>query len=846
MKRQERPDTHSDVRRFLESLWQNGDVRELRIPRWNAYGQTASGYFDSPDKLGDAVTAWDGKANLYVTLNPVNPDLLFRANNRVNERAENTTADVDIVHRRWFYLDIDPVRPAGISSTEEEREAALATLTSLNAFLSSTGWPEPLTAMSGNGYYALYRIDLPNTREAGALVKTVLESLAARFDTAAAHIDTSVHNASRIAAVIGTLKRKGDPTPDRPHRRSQLVSVPQELNVVSEELLMAIANQVPKSPKPPPNPNGNRVKGSGSLQDLLDRQGIEYRAQPPDSQGTTWYHVRRCPFHDDGDDFECGVGQKLPDGPLAGKCFHPEGTGKGWREFKAALGIQLPSPAVAIPGLKEAPCLEPTEFPLTESGNGELFAWLYGDRIRFDHARQRWLLWDQHRWAEDLDGEVFRLTKDATRLRYRSAEQVDDPERRKRIASFAIGSESRQRIESAMALAKRERPIADPGTHWDQQPWLLGIGNGVLDLKTGLLRQGIPEDRITMYVPIDFDLHAPTHRWSAFLEEVFQGDRDLIDFIQRAVGYSLTGSTAEQVLFMCYGSGSNGKSVFLTILRWLAGGYALNIPFTALELQQRATISNDIASLAGRRLVTSSETNESTRLNEARIKALTGGDPITARFLYHEAFTFVPSAKFWLSVNQLPQVRDDSHGFWRRVRVIPFRRRFSDGEADRELASKLHGELPGILAWAVRGALSWQSSGLLPPASVSSATEAYRQDSDELSGFIADCCVVAEGAHVQPGKLYDAYQQWAEKMGIPLRQRNTLNLFSRRIRERFQAGRSNGERVYRGIGLVAEDRDGYSVPFHKPPLSPSRVEDFMKKESLSVPSVPVPDDKVAP
>jgi len=833
----------ADIELFLNTIWLPGEVRELRSPKYNKYGHTLSGYFDSPAALAKAAVDYDGKANLYITLNPVNPTLIARAHNRVNDRAEHATADADVLRRRWFYLDIDPVRPSGISSSETEREAALATLNLVTDYLSSTGWPLPVTAMSGNGYYALYRIDLPNSLETAALLQAVVEALASQFDASTVHIDTTVYNASRIAALVGTVKRKGDNLPERPHRRSCIVTVPHDISVVSEELLRAVAAQAVKYNTPAYSPGSSGIGQGDSLRDALDRLGVEYHVQAPDAQGFTWYHVRRCPLHDDGQDFECGVGQRLPGGPLAGKCFHPEGTGKGWREWKAALGIQISSSTVVTPAVGDTPSSEPAGFSLTDSGNAELFAWLYGDRVRFDHARQRWLLWNQHRWVEDVDGEVYRLAKEATRLRYRSAERVDDPEHRKRIAAFAIGSESRQRIESALSLAKRERPIADPGTHWDQQPWLLGVGNGVVDLRTAVLRQGIPEDHITMYVPIEFNLETRADRWLSFLHEIFLADKELISFIQRAVGYSLTGSTSEQVLFLSYGNGSNGKSVFLTVLRWLAGGYALNIPFTALELQQRATISNDIATLAGRRLVSSSETNESTRLNEARIKALTGGDPITARFLYHEAFTFVPLAKFWLSVNHLPQVRDDSHGFWRRVRVIPFQRCFSDAEADRDLADKLHGELPGILAWAVRGALLWQSSGLRPPASVSNATEAYREDSDEISKFIGDCCVVADSARTLPGNLFSAYQHWTERMGVPAGQRLTANAFGRRMRERFQAGKSNGERVCRGVGLLTEDRGALSVPFHKSPLSSPRVEDFVKNRSFSVPSVPVDDEE---
>ncbi|MDA0734837.1 MAG: phage/plasmid primase, P4 family [Chloroflexi bacterium] len=463
---------------------------------------------------------------------------------------------------------------------------------------------------------------------------------------------------------------------------------------------------------------------------------------------------------------------------------------------------------------------EVNSFPLTDAGNAELFAHLYGDQLRHDHARGRWLVWGGHRWAPDVDGEIYRLAKEAARTRYRAALDIEDLDFRKKVSEFAVRSESRQKLDACLALARSEYPIADAGFDWDTGPFLMGVENGVVDLRTGKLRPGVQEDRITMRVPVQYDERAECPRWEQFLHQVFQCDEQLIGFLQRAVGYSLTGSVREQVLFLCHGSGANGKSVLLTILRHLLGDYAMNIPFTVLELQQRPSLTNDLAAMAGRRLVTSSETNESTRLNEARIKALTGGDPITARFLYSESFTFEPVAKFWLAVNHLPQVRDDSHGFWRRVRVLPFKQRFHGDDADQDLVDKLYRELPGILAWAVQGALNWQVVGLAAPEVVLMATEAYREESDELAGFINDCCVVIDGIRVEPGKAFTQYQHWAEGQGIPLRQRLGLRTFGTRMKERFIAISTNGKRYYTGVGLKVQgqDSDGLTATFHKPPL----------------------------
>ena len=789
-----------DILRFVELLWRPGDVREVRIPKYNKYGHTASGYFDSPESLAESAAKWDGKANLYFTLNPVNPALMARASNRIADKAETTSADVDVIRRRSLFIDIDPDRPSGISSTEDERQAARLVLDEVVPFLDNKDWPQPIVAMSGNGWYLLYPISLPNDPSSLELVQGVLVSLATRFNNEAVHIDTTVCNAARLAGLIGSMKVKGDFLTDRPHRRSQLESVPQQLAVISEELLAELAAEQSQPEANLPK-DGSIFNGSTPLlEELLQSRHIEYRTQPLDGNGVTWYHVEKCPFHyDECHPFECGVGQKLPDGPYAGKCFHAETEPRGWQEWKVALGLTFSKNGQSLnPKDKNGP------FPLTDAGNAELFAALYGHILRFDHARNRWLIWEEHRWAPDSDGEVRRLAKKAARVRYRTALDIEDLDLRGKTASSAVRSESRQRLDACLALARSEHPIADSGMTWDPDPYLLGVANGVVDLRTGMIRSGHPDDRLTMQVPVQYDVKAECPRWQQFLHQVFQRDGELIGFVQRALGYSLTGSVREQVLFLCYGTGSNGKSVFLDMLRNVLGDYAMNIPFTVLELQQRPSLTNDLASMAGRRLVTSSETNESTRLNEARIKALTGGDPITARFLYSESFTYEPVAKFWLAVNHLPRVRDDSYGFWRRVRVLPFNEQFTGDDADKGLPFKLLEELPGILNWGVQGALNWRLVGLAPPSAVMTATQAYRKDNDELDGFVADCCVVADGVRAEPGHLFSEYQRWSKEQGILERHRLGSRSFGTRIRERFgDSVSSNGKRYFLGIGLKA-------------------------------------------
>jgi putative DNA primase/helicase len=448
---------------------------------------------------------------------------------------------------------------------------------------------------------------------------------------------------------------------------------------------------------------------------------------------------------------------------------------------------------------------------LTDTGNAENLASLYGNEVRFDWRRRRWLLWRNHRWETDRDGHIARLAVEAARGRYAQAENIPDLKERQRVATWAIVSESRMRIEACISLTRSRRPIADSGENWDSDIWLLGMRNGVVDLKTGELHPGQPDDRITMTAGFDFDPQAKCPRWEQFLTEVFEND-ELIDWLWRALGYSISGDTTEQVIFLGHGIGANGKGVFSGAIHGALGDYAYSAPFSTFELYQRAGIPNDLAALEFRRFITSSETNDNTRLNEARVKAISGCDPITARYLHQEYFTFWPHLKLWLFVNHRPKVVDDSFGFWRRVRLIPFNRQFTGEADDRQLAAKLRAEAPGILAWLVRGCLEWQRRGLEPvPECVRAATQEYRVESDILAGFISDKCIENPKAVIKASELYAAYKEWAEGEGMRDREVLTSTAFGRRMRERYQKERKGGTVNYHGISLPGQLQDSFEA-----------------------------------
>lgn len=443
-------------------------------------------------------------------------------------------------------------------------------------------------------------------------------------------------------------------------------------------------------------------------------------------------------------------------------------------------------------------------YPTTDAGNAEAIAARHGDSLRFDHRRERWLIFRRHRWHDGALEEIRQLAKLTARERFTDAGNVTDLKERERLARWAIGSESRSRLDSAIDLARSEAPIADTGEGWDMDPLLLGVENGVVDLRTGELRAGRRTDRITKAVSLEYDPKATAPRWERFLPEVFRSEADLIDFVHRAIGYSLTGLDREQVLFMLYGVGSNGKSVFLKTVRETLGPYGADTPFTTLEHSARASIPSDVAALDGRRFVTASETGSTARLNEARIKALTGGDEITARFNYGDWFTFRPTFKLWLSVNHRPRVADTSHAFWRRVRLIPFLETFTPETADQKLEEKLRAEARGILAWAVRGALEWQRRGLAPPESVTTATADYRQSEDQLAGFLTERCTTGPAKRAKAGQFFKAYTAWAEAEGLKERERLGSRTFGQEMASRFDRVKLNDGLWYLAVGLNAE------------------------------------------
>lgn len=454
---------------------------------------------------------------------------------------------------------------------------------------------------------------------------------------------------------------------------------------------------------------------------------------------------------------------------------------------------------------KSEPAQSEVEYPLTDSGNAEFFTALYGDKLRYDHHRNRWLEWLTHCWRPEHDGHIMRLALKATRQRYRQAVNVADLGFREKIAKWAISSEQRARLEACIAIARNLKPIADSGENWDWNGWLFCVRNGVIDLRSGELRPGKPEDMITMQSPVECDRTPQCPLWIKFIGQVTDGNAALQSYLQRSVGYSLTGETKGQLWFFLYGLGSNGKTTFTMTIRRLMGDYGVRLDSDDLMIKdRRASGSNPkegIADTRGKRFAVASEVQDGKRLDIGLLKDMSGQDTIKARRLYEHETEFLPTHKLWMFGNHKPIIADTTHAAWRRLKLIPFTFIVPDNEIDLDLQSKLENELPGILNWAVDGCLQWQKEGLDEPNVVTDAVAAYRHEQDILSDFIEDCCILEPLATIPKADLKDEYQKWCQDNSVePVTQRTFR---ARLVEKDIGEGRSSDgkTRVWRGIRL---------------------------------------------
>jgi putative DNA primase/helicase len=402
------------------------------------------------------------------------------------------------------------------------------------------------------------------------------------------------------------------------------------------------------------------------------------------------------------------------------------------------------------------------EFGLTDMGNAARFERQFRDIALFCQDYKSWLVWDKSRWRIDNRNKVVNLAKICVRaIREEAAEAADD-DKAERLWRHARHSESEKAIKAMLELAKSS--LAATPEELDGDHWLMNVKNGTLELNTLRIREHSPKDYATKLARRTvYNAAARCPRWDAFLDRVFAGDRELIAYLQKAVGYSLTGDVREQVIFILYGTGSNGKSTFLKAIEKMLGEYACHLPNDFLISRNRAQHPTAVADLKGVRLAVGIEVERGGHLSEVLVKTLTGGDRLKARRLYHDFFEFDPSHKIFMALNSKPTILGQDDAIWRRIKLIPFEVRIPDEEQDKTLGEWLiANELPGILNWALEGLLRWKKEGLIEPPSVKRVTDEYRADSDPTYAFINTCCFLGDTYKVPANRLYGAYLDWCQ------------------------------------------------------------------------------------
>ncbi len=418
------------------------------------------------------------------------------------------------------------------------------------------------------------------------------------------------------------------------------------------------------------------------------------------------------------------------------------------------------------------------KFPtLTDSGNGERLARRHRNRALYCEG-SGWHVWTGRRWKHDP--EAHRVRRLATDTARRIADEVGHPAGDKALYSWAARSLSKTAKDHMITEAAPLLLV--PGDKLDQHPDLLNCRNGVVDLRTGKLRPHDPALHMTRISPANYDPSATCPRWERFIEEVIPDDA-VRDFVQCAVGYSLTGATSEQCFFFLHGGGRNGKSVFVDVIRAMLGDYSTTLSEGFLLRGQEAHKKEEASvALVGVRMATASEAGEGRGFDEPHIKRLTGGDTVTGRMLRHHKFDFRPQAKIWIAANHKPTVRGTDLGIWRRFRMIPFEVQIPESQVDKGLGVKLRGELDGIMAWAVKGAVRWFAEGLQSPAAVDCAVDAYKGESDIVGRWLEEKCDLTDPNRTTPTDvLYSNFGVWARDAGerwIP----NKLQ-FARRLGE---------------------------------------------------------------
>jgi putative DNA primase/helicase len=436
----------------------------------------------------------------------------------------------------------------------------------------------------------------------------------------------------------------------------------------------------------------------------------------------------------------------------------------------------------------------------TDSTNAGRLVAEHGRDIRYNAAWKKWVVWNGKCWETDEGGAlIHEKGLEMVRNIYDELLKTDDYRERIEIEKYGMLSESVRRREAFVRAAQWIKPLNIKSDELDNNPWLLNVLNGTIDVRTKEFREHRQEEMITKIANVEYDPQADCPMWKQFIREIMDYKTELINFVQTAVGWALTGDISEQTMFILYGSGANGKSTFLNTIMYLLGDYAIAAPTETFMKKTGDQNTNDIARLRGTRFVTTTEAEQGRRLSEPLIKKITGNDQMTARFLYGEYFNFTPTFKIFMATNHKPVIKGTDYGIWRRIKLIPFTTRIAEEKQDKDLDMKLRNEAGGILNWLLEGTERWKRERLKAPAIVLNATDEYRGEMDVIGNFLKERCVQQKDVSIRIRELYKAYSGWC---GENNEHACSERFFSLRLKEiGFEQTRTSEARFWSGLAL---------------------------------------------
>lgn len=485
--------------------------------------------------------------------------------------------------------------------------------------------------------------------------------------------------------------------------------------------------------------------------------------------------------------------------------------------------VQHPVPAVPpppqntsndVPAIENAMVGETGQrryYTYDDTGNALRFRDANAGLIHYNHVDGCWIYWDGVRWASDENGEIKRRADKMLADMAKDLKEMQDDPAYNAYKKHLSRSRSHRGKEGFIAEARHLEGVPVLPSEMDRAGNAFNVRNCLISLKTGKTAEHDKKYMISKLAPVTYDENAKCPRWDRFIEEITCGDKSLQLYLQRMIGYCMTAYTKEQCMFFLYGNGSNGKSVFVDTIAYMLGEYAASCqPETVMMRDRNNTARGDLARLKGARMVVTSEPNDGCRLDEGIVKQMTGGteNKLTARFLYGREFEFSPEFKIVMSTNYKPVIKGTDNGIWRRVRLIPFTAEFTKENRDPQLTEKLRRELPGILNWAIAGAVGWCKEGLPPCAIIDEAGQEYRSEMDRVQQFLDDCTTRSESSSTQASTLYKCYKAWCSEQGDRFPVGSTK--FFMELKRRFKSRKTEAYNEYIGIKINDLGMDLYT------------------------------------